>query len=127
MAHHPTDMRKGVNTLCGQVRMLGLDPSDGKVYIFVDSSRKVMKILHWEHGGYVVYYKRLETSGSDPIVSKFVKKPAKWSKMKHRGLTPLFQNMQKIPCKEVAEDFSSRLKLVISLLCLSCTCSRWGR
>ena len=78
MAHHPTDMRKGVNTLCGQVRMLGLDPSDGKVYIFVDSSRKVMNILHWEHGGYVVYYKRLETSGSDPIVSKLAKKsPAK--------------------------------------------------
>ena len=106
MAHHPTDMRKGVNTLYGQVRMLGLDPSDGKVYIFVDSSRKVMKILHWEHGGYVVYYKRLETSGSDPIVSKFSKKS---------------------PAKEVAEDFSCRLKLVFSLLCLSCTCSRWGR
>ena len=105
MAHHPTDMRKRVNTLCGQVRMLGLDPSDGKVYIFVDSSRKVMKILHWEHGGYVVYYKRLETSGSDPIVSKLAKKAAKRSKMKHRGLTPLFQNMQKIPCKELQRIF----------------------
>jgi len=60
MAQHPTDMRKGVNSLCGQVRMLGLDPADGKVYVFVGSNRKVMKLLHWEHGGYVLYYKRLE-------------------------------------------------------------------
>ena len=60
MAQHPTDMRKGMNTLCGQVRMLGLDPSNGDVYIFVGRSRRVMKLLHWEHGGYVMYYKRLE-------------------------------------------------------------------
>lgn len=34
MAQPPTDMRKGVNTLCGEVRMAGLDPADDKVYIF---------------------------------------------------------------------------------------------
>jgi hypothetical protein len=60
MAQHPTDMRKGVNTLCCQVRMLGLDPSNGDVYIFVGRSRRVMKLLHWERGGYVIYYKRME-------------------------------------------------------------------
>lgn len=60
MAQHPTDMRMGVNCLSGQVRLVGLDPSNGDVYIFVGRSRRVMKILHWEHGGYVVYYKRLE-------------------------------------------------------------------
>ena len=68
MSQHPTDMRKGVNTLCGQVRMVGLDPADGKVYIFVGASRKVMKILHWEHGGYVVYYKRLERGRFHPRI-----------------------------------------------------------
>lgn len=68
MAQHPTDMRKGVNTLCGQVRALGLDPADGKVYIFVGASRKVMKILHWEHGGYVLYYKRLEQGRFHPRI-----------------------------------------------------------
>ena len=31
MAQQPTDMRKGVNTLCGQVRLVGLDPADGEV------------------------------------------------------------------------------------------------
>ena len=46
MAQHPTDMRKGVNTLCGEVRRVGLDPTNGDVYIFVGKSRKVMKLLH---------------------------------------------------------------------------------
>ena len=68
MAQHPTDMRKGLNTLCGQVRMLGLDPSNGYVYICVGRSRRVMKLLHWEHGGYVMYYKRLEQGRFNPRI-----------------------------------------------------------
>ncbi len=68
MAQHPTDMRMGVNCLSGQVRMIGLDPSNGDVYIFVGKSRQVMKILHWEHGGYVIYYKRLEEGRFHPRI-----------------------------------------------------------
>ncbi len=68
MAQHPTDMRKGVNTLCGEVRRVGLDPTNGDVYIFVGKSRKVMKLLHWEYGGYVVYYKRLELGRFHPRI-----------------------------------------------------------
>ena len=68
MALHPTDMRKGVNTLCGEVRRVGLDPTNGDVYIFVGKSRKVMKLLHWEYGGYVVYYKRLELGRFHPCI-----------------------------------------------------------
>ena len=60
MAQHPTDMRMGVNGMCGQVRKVGLEPSNGDVYIFVGKSRTTMKLLHWERGGYVMYYKRLE-------------------------------------------------------------------
>ena len=60
MAQHPSDMRAGVNKLCGQVRSVGLDPANGDVYVFVGSSRKLMKLLHWERGGYAMYYKRLE-------------------------------------------------------------------
>ncbi len=58
MSQHPADMRMGANCLSGQVRQVGLDPTNGDVYIFVGRSRKLM-ILHWEHGGYVMYYKRL--------------------------------------------------------------------
>lgn len=60
MSQHPTDMRMGINCLSGQVRLFGLEPTNGDVYIFVGKSRKVMKILHWEYGGYVMYQKRLE-------------------------------------------------------------------
>lgn len=68
MSQHPADMRMGVNCLSGQVRQVGLDPTNGDVYIFVGRSRKVMKILHWERGGYVMYYKRLEQGRFHPRI-----------------------------------------------------------
>lgn len=46
MAQHPSDMRIGVNGMCGQVRRVGLDPTNGDVYIFVGKNRKIMKLLH---------------------------------------------------------------------------------
>ena len=68
MAQHPTDMRMGVNGMCGQVRKVGLEPSNGDVYIFVGKSRTTMKLLHWERGGYVMYYKRLEQGRFHPRI-----------------------------------------------------------
>jgi len=57
----PTDMRKGFNGLCGIVRsQMSGDPTDGKVYIFINRRRDKMKILVWESSGFVLYYKRLE-------------------------------------------------------------------
>ena len=35
MSQTPTDMRIGVNGMCGQVKSVGLDPTNGDVYIFV--------------------------------------------------------------------------------------------
>ena len=64
--NHPTDMRMGVNTMCGKVRQSGRNPTDGMVYAFVGKTRKVMKLLHWERGGYVMYYKRLEAGRFSP-------------------------------------------------------------
>ncbi len=68
MAQHPSDMRIGVNGMCGQVRSVGLDPTNGDVYIFVGKSRKIMKLLHWERGGYAMYYKRLEQGRFHPRI-----------------------------------------------------------
>ena len=68
MAQHPTDMRMGVNGMCGQVRKVGLEPANGDVYIFVGKSRTTMKLLHWERGGYVMYYKRLEQGRFHPRI-----------------------------------------------------------
>ena len=56
-----TDMRKGINSLCGLVHeVMKSDVRNGDVFIFVGSSRKLMKLLHAEDGGMVMYVKRLE-------------------------------------------------------------------
>lgn len=57
----PTDMRKGVDTLCGVVRdELGRDPLSGEVFVFIGTGRDRIKLLLFESGGYVLWYKRLE-------------------------------------------------------------------
>ena len=54
------DLRKGVEPLSGLVRLMHMSPTDGSVYVFFNRSRSRMKLLHWERGGYVIYYKRRE-------------------------------------------------------------------
>ena len=54
------DLRKGVDGLCGIVRYLSLDPANGDVYVFLNKTRTTLKLVHWERGGFVIYYKRLE-------------------------------------------------------------------
>jgi transposase len=57
----PTDMRKGFDTLCGLVRdELGRNPLSGEVFVFIGSRRDRIKLLLYESGGYVLWYKRLE-------------------------------------------------------------------
>lgn len=55
------DMRKSFNGLSGLVRNeLGRDPTSGDVFVFLNRRRTLLKLLHWESGGFVLYYKRLE-------------------------------------------------------------------
>lgn len=63
------DLRKGIFRLCESIREeMSLDPSDASnVYMFMSRNRKVVKILHYERGFYVLYEKR-------PVMGKF-KKP----------------------------------------------------
>lgn len=57
----PVDMRNGFDGLSGIIRMkIGKDPTDESVYIFINKRRDKMKMLVWEYGGYMIYYKRLE-------------------------------------------------------------------
>jgi transposase len=54
-------MRKGFDGLCGLVHAeIGRRPVSGEVFIFVNHQRNKIKLLHWEAGGFVLYYKRLE-------------------------------------------------------------------
>ena len=57
-----TDMRKGINSLIGMVKeYMGYDVRNGDVFIFIGSSRRLMKLIHAEDGGMVMYVKRLES------------------------------------------------------------------
>ncbi len=54
-------MRKGINGLCGVVHeQMKCDVKNGDVFIFINRERKLMKLLHAEDGGMVMYVKRLE-------------------------------------------------------------------
>lgn len=57
----PCDMRKSFDGLSGLVRNeLGRDPLSGEVFVFLNRNKTFIKLLHWENGGFVLYYKRLE-------------------------------------------------------------------
>lgn len=54
-------MRKSFDGLCGLiVNHMGQDPINGDAYIFINKNRNKLKILRWESGGFIQYYKRLE-------------------------------------------------------------------
>lgn len=57
----PCDMRKSFDSLSGVVEsQMSHNPCDGSVYVFINKRRDRIKLLHWEYGGFVLYYKRLE-------------------------------------------------------------------
>lgn len=54
-------MRKSFDGLCGLVSgKLGQNPMSGDLFIFVNKPRNRIKLLRWETGGFVLFYKRLE-------------------------------------------------------------------
>jgi transposase len=58
----PTDMRKSFDGLCGLVSgQLGKNPMSGDLFIFINKRRTMVKLLRWEQGGFVLFYKRLES------------------------------------------------------------------
>jgi transposase len=58
----PVDMRKSFYTLSGIVtNSMGQNVQDGGVFIFINHHQTIMKILHMEYAGMVIYYKKLES------------------------------------------------------------------
>lgn len=54
-------MRKSFDGLCGLVTAkLGMDPMGGDLFVFINKKRNRIKLLRWEPGGFVLFYKRLE-------------------------------------------------------------------
>ena len=56
-----TDMRKGVDSLCGLIRNeLGKDPLNGELFVFFSRNHNQIKLLLWEQDGFSLYQKKLE-------------------------------------------------------------------
>lgn len=56
----PVDMRKSFYTLSGIVtNSMGQNVQNGGVFIFINRNRNIMKILHMEYAGMVIYHKKL--------------------------------------------------------------------
>ncbi len=78
----PCDMRKSFDALCGIVRSaLERDPLSGEVFVFLNRSRTHCKLLHWERGGLVLYYKRLEKGTFAPPPDMAAGLPLSWTQL----------------------------------------------
>ncbi len=61
LCKQPVDMRKSINGLAALVEgTLALNPFAEHLFIFANRRRDKLKILYWEHSGFVLWYKRLE-------------------------------------------------------------------
>lgn len=59
---NPVDMRKSFYTLSGVVsNEMHRDVRSGEVFIFINRQGNIMKILHMEYAGLVIYYKKLDS------------------------------------------------------------------
>ena len=56
-----TDLRKSIDGLAVLVKEgFQLDPFSSCLFVFCNRRRDKLKILHWEHNGFWLYYRHLE-------------------------------------------------------------------
>ena len=61
LARGPTDMRKGIDSLCALARdVVGEDPFTGHLFGFANRRRDTAKFLVWDESGFWLFMKRLE-------------------------------------------------------------------
>lgn len=61
LATGSTDLRKSIDGLAAIVQMsFQLDPFSSNLFVFCNRKRDKLKILHWDHNGFWLYYRRLE-------------------------------------------------------------------
>jgi len=100
------DMRKGFDGLSGIVRSkMKRSPLDGSVYMFINRRRDRLKMLVWESGGFMLYYKRLERGTFElPSNQKNQRNTLRWETLvlMLTGIS-LVQNNRKKRLKSVTE------------------------
>jgi transposase len=76
LARGSTDLRKSIDGLAILVKEeFDLDPFSSSLFVFCNRGRDKLKILHWDHNGFWLYYRRLErgkfhwpsSNSSDPL------------------------------------------------------------
>ncbi len=61
LASEPVDMRNSIDVLLNIIRgRWHADAYSGHLFVFVSRRGDRVKVLTWERGGFVLYYKRLE-------------------------------------------------------------------
>jgi transposase len=60
LAAGPVDLRKSIDGLGALAQANGHDPFSGHLFVFTSRRGDRVKILTWDRGGFVLYYKRLE-------------------------------------------------------------------
>jgi transposase len=61
LSAEPVDMRQGFDCLLAVVEQQWQhDPYAGHLFVFIGRARNRIKILFWDRGGFVIYYKRLQ-------------------------------------------------------------------
>jgi transposase len=56
----PVDMRGSFDAMAGHARRLGLEPTDGHLYLFFNRRRRLCKAVWFDGSGWCLFSKRLE-------------------------------------------------------------------
>lgn len=106
----PTDMRKSFDGLSGIVQgQLDRDPTSGEVFIFINRRRNKVKLLRWEQGGFILYYKRLERGTLE--LPKFEKDSVSY-RMSWSGLMLMIEGISIEKSKQRRRYFTNNLTAV---------------
>ena len=108
-----TDMRKGISSLCGVVHeRMKSDVRNGDVFIFIGSSRRLMKLLHAEDGGMVMYVKRLEAGRCRFKLPEYDENTQSYQ-MEWRDLVVMVEGIQESPAQRLRRLRAQRREYVV--------------